>query len=1571
MRPEWVADVGLNAEVRDQFARALQTYRVNPRLVTEHANLEESIRVGGYATRTMLELVQNAADALAGARGDDPGRIELVVDKRTGTVYCANSGRPFNQQGLEALFHAYLSSKRGEEIGRFGLGFKSVLAVTRAPQIFSRSVSFGFSDGTTQSALRKLGVLDSRYPVLRMASVLDAETAFAEDETLAELGIWASTIVRLPNCQHLDRLEEEVSSFNAEFLLFVKDVREIRLRVLGDDVVDTTYAAEQHQNGRVRLGSRGSGQSSTWYVAERMHEPSDLARAEVGEAVSRSRVKVTIAIPERPGAGQNQTGTFWSYFPLQDRTTATGLFNAPWSVNDDRTTLLRNRYNTEMLETVSQMFVELVPRVRTEDDPALHLQRLPARGREALSWGDEQLSLRIPIHAAEQEIIPDARGVLRRAGDLRPLTFLNDLDLKELQHEAWSASPNTGDDVPHHRCYADAQRTARLRSLCAEAAAPTDLGAARGRKEALDKIPSRGVRTWLTEWAKGEDVVSAANALRVAARCQRGSEDVRQARIIPTDAGLVSMEQTSVVFLRRNEEVVVEGAHFVDERLLEVPGVEDLLRRLGFRDLSPVTVLEACLKTLPHDPSDADMRRVWDAVDGVSLDQAKRLMKEFGAGVRVPTKDGGWGVPAHVLDIGADLPERFADRQLDRMRCMQPLAHSLGVIVKPRAEYPLEDEPEYGDYLADVVKLLNNERGGVGAKVERIEVYPDGATWAGPMLALSLLAQGHNLAMRAEWTTSLLKAHSGQWFAEDLDSGKVYPVPAPAVWAARRHGIVATSRGCIAAKDAASPILRKYRELLPCVNEPSVSRALGLPEEIGQVSPEYLAEVLTRSAYPPDLQMGDVVTFLSESVPRVRADGRAAALIAKVGRNWESCQPLSVFLAEDDEQEDFLRLRQKPYLRVDLGLTEALSENLGCRAFTDSFSFRIETQGEQAAESVLDLFPGLRGYSAGAILKGVLVTRVARIEKLVTTEDGVIAEPLESHLEEGNFLIHADSSQERALELLSETMSLGLNHADIRRVLKAGVEARLEELRAEAQAASSDAERLEVYFGPDDLREKLPKGMWSALQSQGLVDDKTSVAKLFLTVYGADAVHELKSEFEAELGFGDVPSTWAGSSAAVRWVKKMGFGPEYAGQRTSRLSPSFTVPGAVRLPPLHDYQLSLSDRLHSVICDIDPDTGRHQKAMLQLPTGAGKTRVATETVLRAFIAGRLTGTALWIAESQELCEQAVQSWSTVWRGLQDERPLSIGRLWGSNRIEAPDTEFSVVVATDAQLAAVMDDADYEWLRDCCVVIVDEAHRSGDSTQYRQLFDWLGVSGRRWERPLVGLSATPFKGNSEQGTANLATRFGNKLLQPFPGRDNVFEELIDRGVLARVQHELLGGVDVSMSQDEAAYARKTRLVSPSVLGRIGRDERRMKILSDHIMRQDQDWPILVFTPDVLSAQVLAAVLRYRGTTARAVSGSTSRHERRETIEAFKRGEIHVLTNCELLVQGFDAPGVRALYIAKPTFSPTAYIQMAGRGMRGPLNGGKDECLIVDLADNFGDLNSLMGYRAYENQWRVRI
>ena len=401
---------------------------------------------------------------------------------------------------------------------------------------------------------------------------------------------------------------------------------------------------------------------------------------------------------------------------------------------------------------------------------------------------------------------------------------------------------------------------------------------------------------------------------------------------------------------------------------------------------------------------------------------------------------------------------------------------------------------------------------------------------------------------------------------------------------------------------------------------------------------------------------------------------------------------------------------------------------------------------------------------------------------------------------------------------------------------------------------------------------------------------------------------------------------------------------------------------------LHTYQKKISEDLRTVLTQPSAN-GPAQKAMVELPTGAGKTRVATETVLRLFVDEVLSGTILWIAQSEELCEQAVQTFQNVWRYLADERPLTIGRLWGSNTVQEPDTELSVIVATDAQLAKLIGRGDYEWLSKPAAVFIDEAHRASSSV-YTKILRWLGVDGRSWDRPLVGLSATPFKGRAgdHSGTKELKARFGTKLALPF---DEPYKELVRLGVLASVKHEVLPtGVEVELSDSERDILQSNNLIDRGVYERIGGNEQRMRVLIDHILQTLEahpEWPVLVFTPSVLSAQVLSASLRYRGIAAESVSGQTGKQQRRKVIKQFQDNQIKVLANCDLLVQGFDAPGVRALYIARPTFSPGAYIQMAGRGLRGTENGGKDECLIVDVADNWGAMNDFLGYHGYEDLW----
>ncbi|MFD0637881.1 sacsin N-terminal ATP-binding-like domain-containing protein [Catenulispora yoronensis] len=1074
LRP-WTPDPSLVREVEARFEGAIASYRANPHLISEHANHEESIRVGGYANRTLLELVQNAADAMSGTgggAGDHAGRVEIVLDMDCRTLYCANAGRSFSSSGITAITHAHLSGKRGDEIGRFGLGFKSVLAVSDAPQVFSRSVSFEFNSSAAQAAVAGVTEAAKRRPILRTPTVTDPYSAFSEDPILEDLSRWAATIVRLPDASNLERLREEIRNFHSEFLLFVGDVRHVELRVLGAEPFRTSHSSRDLGDGVFRIeGPDGGGDE--WIVADRMHEPSVRARQLVGEAVSRSEVKVTVAVPRRQA--RQRVGRFWSYFPLQDRTSASALFNAPWSVNDDRTTLLENDYNREILTTVAGMFVDLLPRLTVPEDPAAHLDYMPARGRELLSFGDRVLCAHVPVGAGHQELVPDATGTLRSASLLRPLDFAFEIDAGI--HEAWAISPNTEPDVPHWSCYSSRQRFLRLRQLFAASVSGERFeDDDRSMKRALDTVAKRGLLSWLREWAEGDDDVSAANAFRFVVGNRRLPDvDLDQAKVVPTSSGMRTMADHRIVFLHQEEGVEIESAIFVRPGFLGQPEIETKLRAVGFRDLDPQAILNARLARLSAGSSDDQYTKLWDAVLGVPVREALSILVRYPGTVKVPTLDGGWAWPGDVFDLDEPLGADYASRSLDRRRCLPEVARGLGVVHKPVRDYALESEPFLDEYRDWVVSALDEDRASPGT-AERLEFFP--GRGAGPVSALFILKEvGASDQIRERWTVELLGFEGAEWSCEDLDTGRTHPVRSPVQWAVERAGLVRSNRGFRAPTEVVAPSLVKYEKLLPLFTGPrAIVDALHLPDELDSVPAPVLRTALEAELFPSNIDDSVLVEFVTAACRIAYPGAQPPSIPAKVGRAIESRSPGAVYVATTDEQDKFLAARQRPYLRTTEARAVELVNFVGCRRFEDSFAFSMVLDGVQESERVLDVFTGLRSTHVADRLTNATIAMALQVVKRVTTEDGLEDQSLPYHLDGLNLVVQDAADERRQLRIVNEAFDLRLTAADLDTVRKAGVDRRLEELRLEASAAATDEDRLEVYFGPDDLREALPRG---------------------------------------------------------------------------------------------------------------------------------------------------------------------------------------------------------------------------------------------------------------------------------------------------------------------------------------------------------------------------------------------------------------------------------------------------------------------------------------------------------------
>jgi hypothetical protein len=160
----------------------LDAWSASPARFREDANAEDDLVRGGYRDRVVVELAQNAADAAA--RDGVPGRLLLTL--ADGAFAASNTGAPLQAAGVESLSTLRASSKRdddtGGQVGRFGVGFAAVLAVSDAPEVSSATGAVRWDADLARAAVDELDVLadeaarrSGQLPVLRLPWPSQAE----------------------------------------------------------------------------------------------------------------------------------------------------------------------------------------------------------------------------------------------------------------------------------------------------------------------------------------------------------------------------------------------------------------------------------------------------------------------------------------------------------------------------------------------------------------------------------------------------------------------------------------------------------------------------------------------------------------------------------------------------------------------------------------------------------------------------------------------------------------------------------------------------------------------------------------------------------------------------------------------------------------------------------------------------------------------------------------------------------------------------------------------------------------------------------------------------------------------------------------------------------------------------------------------------------------------------------------------------------------------------------------------------------------------------------------------------
>ena len=390
---------------------------------------------------------------------------------------------------------------------------------------------------------------------------------------------------------------------------------------------------------------------------------------------------------------------------------------------------------------------------------------------------------------------------------------------------------------------------------------------------------------------------------------------------------------------------------------------------------------------------------------------------------------------------------------------------------------------------------------------------------------------------------------------------------------------------------------------------------------------------------------------------------------------------------------------------------------------------------------------------------------------------------------------------------------------------------------------------------------------------------------------------------------------------------------------------------------------------------LQPNSAR---ALLHLPTGSGKTRTTLEIVADQFRSGR-SKTIIWLAHTDELCEQAAQAFTDTWE-LRGDREVELVRMWGRQNPDGGSSGYRFVVSsfqTAHSWVTSPHDSSFATManlrRNCGLLVVDEAHLSLAPT-YKAAIEFLLSSSTR----LLGLTATPGRGtgaNIEHETQKLAAFFENNIIEITSGLEgnsiNAIEHLQSLGILSQIETKrLVTDTELQLSFNEKQALTNLLEVPPSLLERIGKDASRNALILAQVknLTLNHNKRILLFAPSRWSAELLAGLAQVSGISASFIDGSTPVAIRRNRIQEFKDGGIKLLTNYGVLTTGYDDPKLDCVIIARPTMSIMLYSQMIGRAIRGKKVGGTDTSLLVDVDDNLDTLpNYQSAFSHFNTHW----
>lgn len=235
-----------------------------------------------------------------------------------------------------------------------------------------------------------------------------------------------------------------------------------------------------------------------------------------------------------------------------------------------------------------------------------------------------------------------------------------------------------------------------------------------------------------------------------------------------------------------------------------------------------------------------------------------------------------------------------------------------------------------------------------------------------------------------------------------------------------------------------------------------------------------------------------------------------------------------------------------------------------------------------------------------------------------------------------------------------------------------------------------------------------------------------------------------------------------------------------------------------------------------------------------------------------------------------------------------------------------------------------------WLSDMpepSIIIIDEAH-TAKSASYMRILEHFKRSYALY------FTATPQRTDGK-GFADIADDMINSVSVRW---------LIDNGYLTPFEYyapkTLLDASELAVKQGEYDGKQATVMLDkPKIYG---------DVLTCYRKYAD-GLKTIVYCSSVEHSEKTAQAFNAAEIPAAHIDGKTPKQTRADIVRKFRSGEITVLCNYSLIVEGFDVPDAGCVICLRPTQSLIVHIQSVMRCMR--ISPGKQRAVILDMVGNY--------------------